>query len=327
MLSSRLPDLDALQLLLVVARSGSLNMAAAEIGISQQAASARITSMEAQTGVVLLTRSARGSRLTPAGVIVAEWAARLVEVAAAVDAGLASLRHDRVSKLRVSASMTIAEQLLPGWLVALAADAARLGRDGTQIVLRATNSEAVAADVHAGAADVGFVEGPSVPRGLRSRSVGRDRLVLVARPDHRWARRREPLRADELAATPLVVREEGSGTRNAFETALRVALGADATVSPPVLALSTSAAVRAAVVAGAGPAVLSELAVLDDIKSGRLSEIQVEGVSLDRILRAVWLGSATPPAGAVRDLVAVAAGRWPPTPCSPTSPTPAKKNR
>lgn len=184
MLSSRVPDLDALQLLLVVARTGSLNTASAEVGISQQAASARISAIEAQTGVVLLTRTARGSSLTQAGVIVAEWAARLLEVAAELDAGLASLRHDRATELRVSASMTIAEQLLPGWLVALSADAGPLGKEATQVVLRATNSDAAAADVHAGTADIGFVEGPSVPRGLRSRSVGRDRLVIVTRPDH-----------------------------------------------------------------------------------------------------------------------------------------------
>ncbi len=308
MLSPHLPELDALELLLVVARTGSLNTAAAEVGISQQAASARITSIESRTGVVLTTRSSRGSSLTPAGVVVAEWAARLLEVAAELDAGLASLRGDRATKLRVSASLTIAEQLLPGWLVALNADPARRG-GAARLVLRATNSETVVADLRDGTADLGFVEGPSAPRGLRSRSVGRDRLVVVVRPDHPWARRREPLRPQQLAATALVTRESGSGTRDAFESALRALLGPQVQVSEPVLALSTSAAVRAAVIAGAGPAVLSELAVADDLSAGRLCEVPVAGLDLRRTLRAVWLGSAVPPAGAARDLIALAAGR------------------
>ncbi len=160
MLSPQFPDLAALELLLIVARTGSLNMAATEIGITQQAASARITSIEAQTGVVLMSRTARGSTLTAAGTVVAEWAARLLDVAAEVDAGLASLRSDRVSTLRVSASLTIAEQLLPGWLVALNADQARRAQAPVQIVLRATNSDTVVVDVRDGVADVGFVEGP-----------------------------------------------------------------------------------------------------------------------------------------------------------------------
>jgi DNA-binding transcriptional LysR family regulator len=309
MLSPHFPDLAAMELLLVVARTGSLNMAAAETGITQQAASARITSIEAQTGVVLMSRTARGSTLTPAGTVVVEWAARLLDVAAEVDAGLASLRSDRVSTLRVSASLTIAEQLLPGWLVALNADLGRHALAPVQIVLRATNSDTVAVDVRDGAADVGFVEGPVAPGGLRSRQVGQDRLVVVVRPDHRWARRRTAVAPGEIAATALVTREAGSGTRSAFEAALRAVLGVDQVLAAPALALSTSAAVRAAVIAGAGPAVLSELAVADDLTAGRLREISVSDLDLRRILRAVWVGSKTPPPGAARDLIALAARR------------------
>jgi molybdate transport repressor ModE-like protein len=115
-LSPHVPDLDALELLLEVAQTGSLNRAAQQAGVSQQAASARIRSMEAQTGVPLVHRSARGSRLTAEGTVIAEWAARLLDVAAQMDTGIAALRQDRRSRLRLSASSTIAEQLLPAWL-------------------------------------------------------------------------------------------------------------------------------------------------------------------------------------------------------------------
>ncbi len=71
-LSPHVPDLAALELLLDVARTGSLNRAAGRAGVSQQAASARIASMEAQTGVPLVHRTPRGSRLTAEGVVVAE---------------------------------------------------------------------------------------------------------------------------------------------------------------------------------------------------------------------------------------------------------------
>src|SRR5262249_51631338 len=116
-LSGHVPDLSAIEVLLAVAHHGSLNAAAAEIGVSQQAVSARIRSIEAQTGVLLVRRGPRGSELTSDGVVVAEWAARLLDVAAEFDAGLAALRQDRRQRLRVSASLTIAEQLLPSWLV------------------------------------------------------------------------------------------------------------------------------------------------------------------------------------------------------------------
>ena len=113
-LSGHVPDLGALEVLLGVAGTGSLNSAAQQIGVSQQAVSARIRAMEAQTGVPLVRRSPRGSALTPQGGVIAEWAARLLEVAAGLDAGIAALRADRRSRRWVSSSSTIAEQLLPG---------------------------------------------------------------------------------------------------------------------------------------------------------------------------------------------------------------------
>src|SRR6266571_3388183 len=98
-LSSRVPDLAGLEALLAVARAGSLNAASRLLGITQQAVSARIRSAEAQAGVTLVSRTSRGSTLTPEGVVVAEWAARLLAVATELDAGLAALRNTHHTRL------------------------------------------------------------------------------------------------------------------------------------------------------------------------------------------------------------------------------------
>ena len=299
-----MPDLGAFEVLLAVSQTGSLNAAARDLGVTQQAVSARVASLESRTGVRLLTRTAQGSTLTPAGNVVAEWADKLLRVAGDVDAGLASLRNDRRARIRVSASLTIAEQLMPGWLVSFQAASARLGTTPAHVVLTAANSDHVVEQVRSGKADLGFVEGPVPPRGVRMRVVGHDELCLVVAPDHAWARRNRPVTAAELARTSLVTREAGSGTRDAFEVALRKALGAGIELAAPVLELSTATAIRAAVVAGAGPAVMSRLAVADDLESRRLTEVKVSGVDLRRDLRAIWLGERVPPAGAARDLLA-----------------------
>jgi DNA-binding transcriptional LysR family regulator len=294
--------------LLTVARTGSLNSAAAELGVSQQAVSSRIRAIEAQTGVPLVSRTPRGSSLTSEGVVVAEWAARLLDVAAELDAGISALRQDRHSRLRVSASLTVAEALLPGCLVAFRAAAQRRPGPAAEIVLTAANSDAVLAQVSDGRADLGFVEGLRVPRSLRSKTVGHDRLVVVVPPAHPWARRRTVTPA-ELAATPLVSREEGSGTREVLAAALARSLGPGVVQAQAALSLSTTSAIRAAVLAGAGPAVLSRLSVGDDLAAGRLVEVEVPGLDLRRPLRVVWLGAASPPAGAARDLIAHIAAR------------------
>jgi molybdate transport repressor ModE-like protein len=298
-----MPELRAWELLLAVARSGSLNAAGREVGISQQAVSARISAVERQTGVQLVARSPRGSTLTPAGVVVAEWAERLLQTAGELDVGLAALRHERQARLRVSASLTIAEHLLPGWLVSLRDAALRSGTAVPEVVLTAANSNAVVEHVRNDQADVGFIEGPSRPRNLRCRVIALDQLVLVVRPDHPWARRRNPITARELAATALVSREEGSGTRDTLCAALRDSLGAEFEPATTALALSTTSAIRAALVAGAGPGVLSEVAVADDLAAGRLTRVAVDGLDLRRRLQAVWQGPAQPPAGPVRELL------------------------
>lgn len=290
-LSRRVPDLGALQLLLAVARLGSLGRAARECGVSQPAASGRVRAMERQLGITLLERSPRGSRLTGAGALVTDWARRVVESAEAFDTGVQALRGRRDSRLRVAASMTIGEYLLPGWLIAL-----RARHPGTAVSLAAGNSALVAERLRSGEADIGFVEGLGVPHGLDGAVIGHDRLVVVVAPAHRWARRRRPLAAAELAATALILREEGSGTRE-------VLAGALGELAVPLLEFPSTTAVKAAVIGGAGPAVLSELAVREELAARRLVAVPVAGTELRRALRAVWPRGQRPPAGPVRDLL------------------------
>ena len=123
-----------------------------------------------------------------------------------------------------------------------------------------------------------------MPDGFRSAPVAVDELVVVVAPDHSWAARHH--RAEELAATPLVLRETGSGTRATLEEWLRVrGLG----IASPAAELATTSAIRAAVMAGVAPAVLSRRATQDDLAVGRLCQVDVEGPSPQRRLVAVWL--------------------------------------
>lgn len=294
-IAHRVPDLGALELLLAVARLGSLGGAARELGITQPAASSRIRSMERQLGVALVDRSPRGSTLTDAGALVTDWARRVVEAAAAFDAGAQALRHRRDSRLRVAASMTIAEYLLPGWLLAL-----RSQRPDTAVSLLAGNSTTVAERLLADEADLGFVEGLSVPAGLDSTVIAHDHLIVVTAPTHPWARRQRPVPAAELASTPLILREEGSGTRQVLDAAL-------GGLARPLIELSSTTAVKASAVSGAGPAVLSELAVGEELSMRRLVRIPVEGVTLARDLRAVW-PTGHRPTGPARELLSLTRG-------------------
>jgi DNA-binding transcriptional LysR family regulator len=280
------PELASLQLLVLVGERGSLTAAASALGTSQPAASKRIATLERRLGLRLLDRSRRGSALTAAGVLVCGWADRVLTELDTLFDGVEALRRRHNANLSVSASMTVAEHLLPTWLGEL-----RRVDPELHVGLQVTNSARVCDLARQGSIDLGFIESPGSVPGLRSRVVARDRLVLVVSAGHRWARRRRPVGGSELARTPLVTREPGSGTR---ETAERALARRGLEFASPLLELGSSTAVRSAVLAGAGPALLSELVVDSDLASGTLVEAAVEGVDLTRTLRAVWRADRTP---------------------------------
>jgi molybdate transport repressor ModE-like protein len=303
MLSARVPDLDSLQLLLTVARTGSFGTAGRELGLTQQAVSARVRTIEKLVGVRVINRGTRGSTLTEAGALLADWATRVIDAAHELDVAMSALRTERDDHLDVAASYTVAEYLLPRWLARLRNE---LGpATGVNLVVR--NSEQVAALVLDGAAALGFVEGPDVPAGLDMTAVGSDELVVVVPPGHPWTRRRRPITVEELAAVPLVTRERGSGTRQVLDDAFAAAAPGEHRAAP-ALELSATTAIRHAVLAGAGPAVLSLLAVGDDIAAGRLVRVRLHDLPLRRQLRGIWPEGPVP-AGPARDLLRIATTR------------------
>ncbi|RQW87536.1 hypothetical protein DLJ60_26085 [Micromonospora chalcea] len=109
-------DLPALDLLLSVAETGSVGRAARAHGITQPSASARLARLERRLGVPLLVRSRRGSLLTPAGETVVVWSRTVIDAAQNLADGVLALRADRQARVRISASLTVAEYLLPAWL-------------------------------------------------------------------------------------------------------------------------------------------------------------------------------------------------------------------
>ncbi|MHB1235305.1 MAG: LysR family transcriptional regulator [Microbacteriaceae bacterium] len=304
MLSSRMPELTALQMLRLVHQTGSLSAAGKALGLSQQAVSSRMRALEKLAGSSLLERSPRGSTLTPTGALLADWAEDVLAAAERLDAGIASMRSGARRRLQVVASQTIAEHLLPQWLVLLRRHEESRGMTPALVELTVANSQSAAARVRAGDASLGFIESPNLPADLVCTTVQYDEMVVVVAPGHRWVRRRTPLTAEELASTPLVTRESGSGTRDALETIL--ADRAPRTpIAQPLVELSTSAAVRSAIAAGTAPGVLSALAVRDDLQLHRLVAIPTLNLPLRRPLTAIWRTS-TPPAGPAHDLIAIA---------------------
>jgi DNA-binding transcriptional LysR family regulator len=281
------PDLVDLDLLDSVAELGSLGQVAARHGMSQPAVSMRMSQLERKLGIRVLDRDSSGTRLTVAGERVVVLARRVLLQTRTLLAEVDAMQAAEGSRLRVAASLTIAEHLLPGWLAEL-----HQRTPDVSVLMEMANSATVLARVRGLGADVGFVEGHTArPAGMDSVIVRGDHLLVLVDPEHPWARRGFPVTGAELAATELIVREEGSGTREILQDAL-----APWGMFRWRMELSSTAAILAAVRRGEGPAVVSALAAAADLDAGRLVAVGTEGIDLSRSLRAVWrAGRPLPP--------------------------------
>lgn len=279
------PSPDQLRALVEIARSGGIAAAARVIGISQQSLSGRIRTLEHVVGRPVLVRSTTGSSLTDAGVLIASWAEDVLSAMDRLDEGVLSFTRDRPARLRIAASQTIAEALLPGWLLALRAEEEAAELPVTSVELVTGNSTDVTDRVRQGAADLGFIESPLLPHDLHVIPVGTDELVAVVAPRHPWAARDTPIPLEDLARTPLVVREAGSGTRDSLEHLITERLGMH--TAPPAVELGTTAAIRSAIISGLAPGVLSRRLIRDDLILHRLTAVPVDGDPLTRTLHAV----------------------------------------
>ncbi len=240
----------------------------------------RIRALERRLRLVLLERGPTGSRLTDAGLAVVGYASPVLAAAHEFVTGVAALHSDQAPRLVVAASRTIADHRIPLWLTALRARHADVA-----VSLEVGNTQQVCELVRAGGASLGFIEGPHAPTGLGGEVLGADELVIVVGPGHKWAHRRKPVTLRELAITPLLMREPGSGTRDTvWEVLSEVCQPAT-----PAAELGSAAAIKAAAATGLAPAVLSRLIAGPELSAGRLGGGEAGGgPGVDRQVRGGW---------------------------------------
>lgn len=253
--------LEQLRIFVAVAEREHVTRAAEAIGVTQSAASNAIATLEARHGVKLFHRVGRGIELTDAGRFFLSEARAVLARAAEAEAALSDYGGLRRGHLRLVASQTIAAYWLPERLAAF-----RTRYPAIELSVAIDNSEGAARAVLNGVADLGFVEGEIDEPALAHWPVGTDRMMLVS------TTAAEAITNDWISAGLWVMREKGSGTRSTFETAVR-GRGVDPAALNVALTLPSNEAVLAAVLAGAGCAVLSQLVVRSALETRRLQAL------------------------------------------------------
>jgi len=261
--------LEQLRIFVAVAEREHVTRAAHALNLTQSAVSAAVSALEARYATQLFNRIGRRIELTQAGWQFLPEARGVLARAAAAETALTDLAGLKQGTLAIAASQTVANYWLPPLMQRF-----RAAHPGIALSLKINNTENVAAMVHDGSADFGFVEGEVNNPALSIVPVGDDELVLVTSPEQAPARRR-PITADELAKMRWVFRERGSGTRAIFEGAL-TKLGIAVAALDIALELPSNESVRTAVENGAGAAALSRLAVLEALETGTLVALKLD---------------------------------------------------
>jgi DNA-binding transcriptional LysR family regulator len=260
-----------LEVFLGVAQAKSFSRAAERIHLSQPTLSEHMRELEAELGARLFVRHPRSVSLTEAGRIFGDYATRVVATLAAGRQALAELNGLQRGSLVVGASTTPGTYVLPA-LIARFRDA----YPGITVALRIANSRIVEERVRDGEVDVAVIGGHMLGPAERCVAAGIvDELQLIAGGKH-------PIGATisraKLARQPLLIREEGSATRQVMERALREA---GITVRP-AMELDHTETIKRAVMAGLGIAFVSRYAIQDEVRAKRLCVVAVDKLKIRR---------------------------------------------
>ncbi len=265
----------------VVEREG-FSAAAQVLGISQPAVSQQIRRLETELGVELLRRGRRAAiELTVFGEILLDFAR--TTLAAYNDLCEELYRRQSIieGKLWLAASTTPGEYLVPQLLADF-----RAQYPAVEAQVTVGDTASVVQQVLAGECDLGFIGAPVEQPSLVLERLTADQVVLAVYPAHPFASR-ESVTWQEVQAQPLILREEGSGTR---QTVLQ-ALAVRGQMLPPAsvaLTLGSTQAIVQAIRDGLGVGFVSQRAIARVPPTERLPTVAVEGLTFTRELFIIY---------------------------------------
>jgi DNA-binding transcriptional LysR family regulator len=263
-------SLRQLEVFLATARHENVTKAAQQLAMSQSAASGALAELEAQFGVLLFDRVGKRLRLSVLGAQVRGQAENLLEQAQEFERAI--IGDGAVGYLKLGATLTIGNYLA----VAMIAEF-RQKFPHAEVSLSVANTESIAQSVRDFELDIGLIEGELSHSDLETLPWREDELQVFVAPDHPLAHC-QTVSDNDLLAQAWIVRESGSGTRQAFDRAMRGILS-KLDIS---MELQHTEAIKRAVAAGLGVGCLSKICLKEAFANGSLLPLEVPGRNFHR---------------------------------------------
>lgn len=266
-----------LRTLEAVVRLGSVTQAARELHLTQPTVSAQVQELQSALGVQILEPVGRGIRATEAAHYLRQTALDMFVRWGRFEEELQALHGLERGTLRI-AGVTTTEYFIAQWLAAYSAR-----HPGIEIDLVVQNRDAVVSQLAADEIELAVMMMPPVHLRLEAVAVMNNPLVLIGANNHPWVGQRRQ-RPEKLNGQPFLMREQGSGTRLVTEAYLH-----EHKLLPEMRAtLGSNEAIKHAVAAGLGLAVVSQHALSSDPSKDGLSVLSMAGFPLKRQWQLVW---------------------------------------
>ena len=291
-------NLKQLEVFLAVAETGSFSRAAEATFITQSTVSQHVSSLENEYGLKLLDRTGKGVFPTEAGKILLERARQVVAQAKEVPLAMKRFKGLEHGILKMGASNIPGNYLVPPALSKFLGRYPGVGVTILQGDSRETLERLTRGEIEMGIIGTLFDEGE-----VDFRPLGQDRIVLVVKADHPWARRNS-VRLTELLNEKYIIREAGSGTEKTVREALAKS-GVEPSGMKVQASLGSNEAVKQAVAAGIGSAFISEMSIGKELAHKDMAKVKIKGLTISRrfYLISPKKRELSPPARAFADLL------------------------
>jgi DNA-binding transcriptional LysR family regulator len=258
----------------------SFRKASEALHLSQPAVSQHVHALEEELGVRLFDRTGPWVSPTPAGKLLLKYAERSARILSEAKAALGRLDEAVIGELRLGASSTVAQYILPRIL----GDFLKNNPKVTLSVVSG-NTEQIVSLLLKGSIAIGMIEGPPMTRAVHTEKFFEDRLVLIVPRSHEWNGVAD-VSVESIVEMPLLLREQGSGSRRVVEEALKEA-GASPRRLNVVMELDSTEAIISGVEAGLGLGFVSEWAARKALRLRSVSRVRVDGLDILRNLNLV----------------------------------------
>ncbi len=267
-----------LQIFVNVCESGSMSETARNMYMTQPAVSQTIIDLESELNVKLFDRINRKLNLTYSGEILLMNSKRILGLVEDTKKELNEIANLTKGKIRIGASTTIGIYLLP----ALISEFNQIYGD-INIPYVIDNTSVIQEMILNNKIDIGLVEGPVFSENIIVQHLVDDELYLICGNNHHWSRKKM-IEPKDIKQENIIIREQGSGTRGVFEQAMLM----ENLPYQIKYELNSTEAIKKAVQANLGIAIVSRIAVENEIKAGVIKRVFLKGMDFKRPLNIIY---------------------------------------